>query len=115
VSSSIEVMFGTQIVGDANDLPRIVASGSFVGLGVLSTNVYIAGEPGRKAADKNDPQWYFNTARFYSQIRNLRIDITATDPGAYVCSIHYQVAQATSLENVELIARTGTTQQGICE
>lgn len=56
-----------------------------------------------------------NTGRFYSQIRNFVIDITRTDPNAYVCAIHYQVAQATSLQDVELVAKTGTTQQGMCK
>jgi hypothetical protein len=53
-------------------------------------------------------EWYVNTARFYSQIRNLRIDITATRASASICAVHYQVAQATSIENVELIAKAGT-------
>ncbi|KAI9374086.1 pectate lyase superfamily protein-domain-containing protein [Aspergillus egyptiacus] len=109
VSSTIKVLFGTQIIGDASNWPTIKAASSFVGLGVLSTNEYIGGI----GPDGKDAQYYVNTARFYSQIRNLRIDITSTDPNAYVCAIHYQVAQATSLQEVELIARTGTTQQGI--
>ncbi|KAL4941643.1 hypothetical protein BDV06DRAFT_212488 [Aspergillus oleicola] len=109
VSSTIEVLFATQIIGDANDWPTIRAAGSFVGLGVLSTNQYIGGT----GPDGGDAEYYVTTARFYSQIRNLRIDITATDPNAYVCAIHYQIAQATSLQDVELVATTGTTQQGI--
>ncbi|KAL3441195.1 pectate lyase superfamily protein-domain-containing protein [Aspergillus insuetus] len=109
VSSAIKVLFATQIIGDANNWPTIRAAGSFVGLGVLSANEYIGGT----GPDGGDAEYYVNTARFYSQIRNLRIDITSTDPNAYVCAIHYQVAQATSLQEVEFIATTGTTQQGI--
>ncbi len=90
----------------------IKAAGSFVGLGVLSTDVYVGDGAG---ADGKDNEWYVNTASFYRQIRNLKVDITATNPNAYVCAIHYQIAQATSLQNVELIAKTGTTQQGMCE
>ncbi|KLU87058.1 hypothetical protein MAPG_06063 [Magnaporthiopsis poae ATCC 64411] len=111
VSSTLKLNFGTQLIGDANDWPRIVASSSFVGLGVLSTDIYT--ENGGNGPDGNPLQWYINTARFYSQIRNLRVDITATDPEAYICAVHYQVAQATTIENVELIAKTGTTQQGM--
>ncbi|KAK0102135.1 hypothetical protein ONS96_006099 [Cadophora gregata f. sp. sojae] len=111
VSSSISVYFGTQIIGDANSWPTIVAASSFVGLGVLSTDVYV--ENGGVGPDGNSLQWYINTARFYGQIRNIRIDIRATDPGAYVCALHYQVAQATTVENVELIANSATTQQGM--
>ncbi|KAI0509476.1 pectate lyase superfamily protein-domain-containing protein [Xylaria bambusicola] len=111
VSSSISVYFGTQIIGDANNLPTIVGAPSFIGLGVLSTDVYVDG--GGQGPDGNALEWYINTARFYSQIRNIKIDITATDAGAYVAALHYQVAQATSLENVEIIANSATTQQGI--
>ncbi|KAL3486958.1 pectate lyase superfamily protein-domain-containing protein [Aspergillus germanicus] len=111
VSSSISIYFGTQIIGDANDWPTIVGAASFVGLGVLSTDVYV--ENGGEGPDGNALEWYINTARFYSQIRNLRIDITATDAGAYVAALHYQVAQATTIENVEIIADSGTTQQGM--
>ncbi|KAK3934568.1 glucan 1,3-beta-glucosidase [Diplogelasinospora grovesii] len=110
VSTNITVLFGTQVISDPTDMPTIKASGSFVGLGVLSTDVYVGDGTG---ADGKDNEWYINTASFYRQIRNIKIDITATDPNAYVCAIHYQVAQATSLQNVELIATTGTTQQGM--
>ncbi|KAK4031703.1 putative LysM domain-containing protein [Parachaetomium inaequale] len=111
VSSSISVYFGTQMIGDANNWPTIVAASSYVGLGVLSTDVYV--DNGGNGPDGNALEWYINTARFYGQIRNLRIDITRTDPGAYVAALHYQVAQATTIENVEIIADSGTTQQGI--
>ncbi|KAI0466139.1 glycoside hydrolase family 55 protein [Xylaria cf. heliscus] len=111
VSSSISIYFGTQIIGDANDWPTIVGASSFVGLGVLSTDVYVDG--GGTGPDGNALEWYINTARFYSQIRNIKIDITATNGGAYVAALHYQVAQATTLESVELIADSSTNQQGI--
>ncbi|KAI0441992.1 pectate lyase superfamily protein-domain-containing protein [Xylaria telfairii] len=111
VSSSISVYFGTQIIGDANNWPTIVGAGSFVGLGVLSTDVYVDG--GGNGPDGNALEWYINTARFYSQIRNIKIDITATNGGAFIAALHYQVAQATTLENVELIANSATNQQGI--
>jgi hypothetical protein len=60
-----------------------------------------------------DQQYYVNTANFYRQIRNIRIDITQTRPTQGVACLHYQVAQATSLQNVELIATKGTKQRGI--
>jgi hypothetical protein len=34
-------------------------------------------------------------------IRNFKIDIRLTDPTLYICGIHWQVSQATSLENIE--------------
>ncbi|KAL2131840.1 hypothetical protein VTI74DRAFT_4554 [Chaetomium olivicolor] len=97
VSSSISVYFGTQIIGDANNWPTIVAAPSFVGLGVLSTDVYV--ENGGVGPDGNALKWYINTACFYGQIRNLRIDITKIDPGAYVAALHYQTQQGMFAEN----------------
>ncbi|KAJ3160489.1 hypothetical protein HDU88_007949 [Geranomyces variabilis] len=111
VSGTIEIFFGTQLIGDANDWPTIKAASSFVGLGVLSTDHYVGNGDG---ADGKDNEWYVVTANFYRQIRNFKIDITATDPGAWVAALHYQVGQATSVANVDFIASPPpTTQQGI--
>ncbi|KAK4203357.1 pectate lyase superfamily protein-domain-containing protein [Triangularia verruculosa] len=111
VSGTIETYYGTQFIGDAVDRPVIKAAASFTGLGVISTDKYV--ENGGTGSDGNAKQWFINTANFYRQIRNFVIDITATNPNAYVCALHYQVAQATSLQFVEFRAKTGTTQQGI--
>lgn len=60
--------------------------------------------------------WYTNQNNFFRQIRNFNIDLTALDytSGA---GIHWQVAQATSLQNIVFNMRTdgGTSnvQQGI--
>jgi len=102
VSHTIPLPFGTQVIGDANNRPLILAATSFTGLGVLSTDEY-TGSP-NKGADGLDEEYYINTANFYRQIRNIRIDIRNTNLiGKYSC-LHYQVAQATSTQNVELIA-----------
>lgn len=43
------------------------------------------------------------------------MDITRTDPTAYVCAIHWQVAQATSLENIDFyMMQDNTTTQQVC-
>ncbi|CAK7236239.1 hypothetical protein SBRCBS47491_009570 [Sporothrix bragantina] len=97
ISSSVLMPFGTQVIGDAINRPTLVASKSFVGLGVLSTDVYTGGNGGAE-------EYYINTANFYRQIRNVAIDITGA--GVNISCLHYQVAQATSLQNVELIAST---------
>lgn len=94
----------------ANNWPTIQASKNFIGLGVLSTDEYTGGGTG---SDGLDQQWYINTANFYRQIRNIRIDITQTRSAQQVAGVHYQVAQATSMQNMELIAATGTKQRGI--
>ncbi|KAK3938876.1 hypothetical protein QBC46DRAFT_450873, partial [Diplogelasinospora grovesii] len=58
-----------------------------------------------------DQQWCVNTANFYRQLRNVAIDVRATDPAQKIACLHYQIAQATSLQNVELIA--GPAQTGM--
>lgn len=112
VSRTISVIFGTQLIGDAADRPTIVASARFIGLGVLATDVYTGGGIG---TDGLDQQWYVNTANFYRQIRNLRIDVTQTRSAQKVACLHYQIAQATSLQYVELIAKEGSQQRGMCK
>ncbi|KAK4203018.1 pectate lyase superfamily protein-domain-containing protein [Triangularia verruculosa] len=110
VSSTIPMPFGTQVIGDANNWPTLLATRNFIGLGVLSANEYTGGG---KGTDGLDQQWYVNTANFYRQIRNIKIDITQTRPVQEVAGLHYQIAQATSLQNVEIIATSGSTQRGI--
>ena len=79
---------------------------------MLSTDEYTGLGNG---ADGLDMEWYINTASFYRQIRNFFIDVTdvPTNKGP-AAGIHYQVAQATSLENVEIIAKAGSEQHGMC-
>ena len=67
---------------------------------------------GRKA----DLQRYVNQNNFLRNIKNFKIDLRLTDPKAYICGIHWQVAQGTSLENIEFYMRynsdtPGNTQQ----
>ncbi|OTA63183.1 glycoside hydrolase family 55 protein [Hypoxylon sp. EC38] len=111
ISTTIPMPFGTQVIGDANDRPILKASKNFIGLGVLSTDEYTgASGPG---PDGNDQEYYINTANFYRQIRNVIIDVTLTRNAQKVSCLHYQVAQATSLQNVELVAAAGSSQTGM--
>ncbi|KAH9845616.1 glycoside hydrolase family 55 protein [Teratosphaeria destructans] len=96
ISSTIPMPFGTQVIGDANTRPTLTAAPRFVGLGVLSNDEYTGGVGGAE-------EWFTNTANFYRQIRNIVIDITPAGPN--ISCLHYQVAQATSLQNVKLIAQ----------
>jgi hypothetical protein len=56
---------------------------------------------------------YLNTNNFLRSVRNFKMDITHTDPNAYVCAIHWQVAQGTTLENIDfyMSQADGNTQQ----
>ncbi|KAL4962958.1 pectin lyase-like protein [Aspergillus stella-maris] len=106
VSSSIIQYYNTEFIGDPTDVPTILAASSFVGLGVITSDVYVG----------ESEQWYLNTNNFLRSVRNFKLDITRTDPSAYVCAIHWQVAQGTSLENIEFYMLQnveGNTQQGI--
>lgn len=100
ISTTIAMPFGTQVIGDANARPTLLAAPAFVGLGVLSTDEYTGGPDN---SDGSSQEYYINTANFYRQIRNVVIDITKVTAKGMAC-LHYQVAQATSLQNVELIA-----------
>jgi hypothetical protein len=106
VSSSIISFYGTQLIGDANDPPQIIASDMFVGLGVIKTDVYVGGG---KGIDGRDLEYYINTANFYRQIRNFVIDVSKADfDPAGTAGLHYQVSQATSLFNVKFICSTAS-------
>lgn len=112
ISSTIPMPFGTQVIGDANDRPTLLAAPSFVGLGVLAANMYTGGG---KGPDGLDQQWYVNTANFYRQIRNIKIDLTLVDPAHEVARLHYQATHATSLQSIEIVALPGreSKQRGI--
>ncbi|KAK1995810.1 pectin lyase-like protein [Colletotrichum falcatum] len=108
VSSSIIQFYNTEMLGDPLSPPVILAAASFSGLGVITSDVYV----------DDDVTWYLNQNNFLRSVRNFVIDIRPTPQWAYVCAIHWQVAQGTSLENIAFISTTpaeydGTTQQGI--
>ncbi|KAG4220296.1 hypothetical protein PC116_g31225, partial [Phytophthora cactorum] len=82
----------TQFVGDALDIPTLKATPDFDGMAVIDANPYdYTVDP---AAN-----WYINQNNFFRQVRNFIIDIKdmPINKGA---GIHWQVAQATSLQNI---------------
>ncbi|RYP21256.1 hypothetical protein DL767_009308 [Monosporascus sp. MG133] len=108
VSSPIIQYFNTEFLGDPLNVPTLLAASSFVGQGVITSDVYVS----------DDEEWYVNTANFLRSVRNFRIDIRPANPWSYLCGIHWQVAQATSLENIEFYMLyesdvPGNNQQGI--
>jgi glucan 1,3-beta-glucosidase len=106
VSKPIVQYYYTQIVGDAVDLPVIKAAAAFSGMAVIDADPY----------DDNGDNWYTNQNNFFRAIRNLVIDLTAMPQGSGA-GIHWQVGQATSLQNIrfEMIKGGGSAnkQQGI--
>ncbi|KAJ5161775.1 hypothetical protein N7492_007167 [Penicillium capsulatum] len=106
VSKPIVQYYYTQIVGDAGDLPVIKASPKFAGMAVIDADPY----------EDNGDNWFTNQNNFFRAIRNLVIDLTAVPKGAGA-GIHWQVGQATSLQNIrfEMVKGGGSAnkQQGI--
>ncbi|KAK1767906.1 pectate lyase superfamily protein-domain-containing protein [Phialemonium atrogriseum] len=108
VSSPIIQLYNTEMLGDPFNPPVILAAESFSGLGVITSDVYV----------DDDVTWYLNQNNFLRSVRNFVMDIRPTPQWAYVCAIHWQVAQGTSLENIAFISTTpaeyeDTTHQGI--
>ncbi|KAL9095022.1 MAG: hypothetical protein Q9165_002624 [Trypethelium subeluteriae] len=89
VSKPIIQNYFTQLIGDANNPPTLLASSSFAGIAVVDSDPY----------DNTGANWWINQNNFYRQVRNFVIDITAL-PSTEGAGIHWQVAQATSIQNV---------------
>lgn len=95
VNKPIIQYYYTQLIGDANDLPVLKAMKSFVGMAVIDSDPY----------DNSGNSWYVNQNNFFRQVRNFQIDLTAMDYSSGA-GIHWQVAQATSLQNIVFNMRT---------
>ncbi|KAJ6007783.1 hypothetical protein N7540_011759 [Penicillium herquei] len=104
VSSPIIQYYNTEFLGDPLDVPTILAASSFVVLGVITSDVYVS----------DDEEWYINQNNFLRSVRNFKIDIRPTDPSAYICAIHWQVGQGTSLDNIEFYMLYTQTYHQIC-
>ncbi|KAH7333308.1 exo-1,3-beta-D-glucanase [Rhexocercosporidium sp. MPI-PUGE-AT-0058] len=98
ISSPIEMYYHTQMIGDANQHPILTAASSFIGLGVLSSDFYTGGAGG-------EDEWFINQNNFYRQVRNFVIDVRAASM-VNVAGIHWQVAQATSIQDVSFFQST---------
>ncbi|KAM0665192.1 hypothetical protein ACQRIU_005453 [Beauveria bassiana] len=90
VSKPIIQYYYTQLVGDAVDIPTIKSSANFQGIAVIDSNPYADG----------GVNWYTNQNNFFRHIRNFKIDITAQGKSTGT-GLHWQVAQATSLQNIQ--------------
>ncbi|RDW83246.1 glycoside hydrolase family 55 protein [Coleophoma crateriformis] len=106
ISAPLVQLYYTQFVGDAVTVPTIKALASFKGIAMIDANPY----------DNSGNNWYTNQNNFFRQVRNFVLDMTAM-PASAGAGIHWQVAQATSLQNIVFNMRTdgGTAnaQQGI--
>ena len=107
ISSPIQMYYYTQMVGDAVDLPTISAAPDFNGDWLIDSDPYIPGG--------NGANWFTNQNNFYRQVRNFIIDTQSSPASSGIRGIHWQVAQATSLQNIvfNLNSSPDTTHQGI--
>ena len=115
ISRPIMLYYFTQMIGDANVLPTIVASANYSiatqgrGVSMFDSNIYIPGYGGQGLT------WFINQSNFYRQIRNFNFDLTGAPNST--SAIHWQVAQATQLQNINIKLRpktdTGNAQVGI--
>lgn len=108
VSAPLIQYYYTQFVGDANNLPTLLASSEFYGIGVIDTDVYLP----------YGYSWWTNQNNFYRHIRHFVIDLTQVPPTRSVHGIHWQTSQAASLQNIvfNMVMGTlgdGNQQQGI--
>ncbi len=96
----------TQFVGDAVSVPTLKASSSFSGIAMIDSDPY----------ESNGDNWYTNQNNFFRQIRNFIFDLTEA-PLSAGTGIRWQVAQATSLQNLVFNMNTDSSsankQQGI--
>ncbi|GKT58402.1 glucan 1,3-beta-glucosidase [Colletotrichum tofieldiae] len=104
----------TQFVGDPNDMPIIKGCDEFQGIALFDVDPYIPGASGQ--------QWYINQNQFFRQIRNFRFDLNdmpestaENDQDLVPTGIHWQVSQATSLQNLvfDMPTTSTTTAVGI--
>lgn len=105
ISSSIVDAYFTQLIGNPNAMPVIKASASFPATWLIDGDQYQAG----------GAQGWGSTNVFYRQIRNLVLDMTAIPPQVPATGIHWPTAQATSLQNVQILMSSapGTQHQGL--
>ncbi|PFH55253.1 hypothetical protein XA68_10261 [Ophiocordyceps unilateralis] len=106
VSKPIIPLYYTQLVGDFVRRPTIRPLPGFDGIAVIDSDPYADG----------GVNWWTNQNNFFRQVRNLKIDLTAL-PMTTGTGIHWQVGQATSLQNIDFIMHQDRSrdnkQQGI--
>ncbi|KAF2878306.1 exo-beta-1,3-glucanase-like protein [Massariosphaeria phaeospora] len=109
ISSSIIDYYCTQIIGNPNCLPTILAAANFSmtggRLGLIDGSPY-----------QNTSKTGFGpTNTFFRQIRNLIFDMTRIPANVLVPAIHWPTAQTTSLQNLvfNMSAANGTQHEGI--
>ncbi|KIY65201.1 glycoside hydrolase family 55 protein [Cylindrobasidium torrendii FP15055 ss-10] len=108
VKKAIIAYYYTQLIGDAKNRPVLLADESFNDMAVIDADPYIPNGGGK--------QWYTNQNNFFRSVRNFVIDVRRVPASkSQGTGIHWQVAQATSLMNIDIYMSTAsdTAHQGI--
>lgn len=112
ISSPIIPYYYTTLLGDAKNPPTLTMSAAFSNSGTgydaaIEADPYIPGG--------NGANYWTNQNNFFRSVRNFIIDTTAVPVGTQAIGIHWQVAQATSLQDitVKMSAASGTKHIGI--
>ncbi|KAK0629578.1 pectate lyase superfamily protein-domain-containing protein [Bombardia bombarda] len=102
ICTPIIQLYYTQFIGDPNNLPIIKGCNKFKGIALIDSDPYKPGGAGS--------QWYINHNQFFRQIRNFVFNLTDmplstadNDQPLVPTGIHWQVSQATSLQNLVFI------------
>ncbi|KAK3324790.1 pectate lyase superfamily protein-domain-containing protein [Cercophora scortea] len=86
ISSPILMYYHTQMVGNPNAIPILKAAKSFVGLGLISSDVYTG-------LNNGQDEWFINQNNFFRQVRNMLIDVSGADM-ADTAGIHCSTAKS---------------------
>lgn len=87
ISSPINVLYYTAMIGNPGNPPTIIASTNFTGAALI---------------DGNPNNYYVNQNNFYRSIRNFVLDMRQLPIALVMNGIHWQVSQATSIYNVRI-------------
>lgn len=108
VSTAIIDYYYTQIIGNPNCMPVLLASPAWTAgagnIGMIEGDPYTSANLGFGATDI-----------FYRQIRNIVFDMTMVPRGGAITGVHWPTAQATSIQNCvfRMSDAPGVAAQGI--
>ncbi|KAJ3164161.1 hypothetical protein HK101_000520 [Irineochytrium annulatum] len=111
ISAPIVQFYYTQIVGDPVNRPVIKAAQGWTPEGKGYVGIYAMVDSNPYVPNGGGANWYQNQNNFYRSVRNIIFDTTSVPASNPVTGIHWQVAQATSLLNLDFIMAPGATSQ----
>lgn len=102
ISKPVIMYYNSAFIGNANNLPVLRATADFAGIGLLDADPYIIYQD----------QYYQNQNNMWRQVKNFVFDLRLAPPTNEVHGIHWQIAQATSLQNCVFQMVPSTTGDG---